>query len=72
MAEWEDEPERWLKPFVDRLGHKTRQRMCPLYIAGLIGPVDRKSTQPMAERLATGSVGDEPEPCRAGAMNVLI
>jgi SRSO17 transposase len=25
--------------------------MCPLYIAGLIGPGDRKSIQPMAERL---------------------
>jgi len=50
---WEDELERWLKPFLDRLGHKTRQRMCPLYVAGLIGP--RESVQPMAERLATGN-----------------
>lgn len=25
--------------------------MCPLYVAGLIGPGDRKSVQPMAERL---------------------
>src|SRR6185312_15842063 len=41
--------------FLDRLGHKTRQRMCPLYVAGLIGPGDRKSVQPMAERLATGN-----------------
>src|SRR5262244_2861936 len=55
MAGWEDELERWLKPFLDRLGHKTRQRMCPLYVAGLIGPGDRKSVQPMAERLATGN-----------------
>src|SRR5207248_1896242 len=28
--------------------------MCPLYVAGLIGPDDRKSVQPMAERLAPG------------------
>src|ERR1700758_5442690 len=55
MTEWENELERWLKPFLDRLGHKTRQRMCPLYVAGLIGPGDRKSVQPMAERLATSS-----------------
>src|ERR1700741_1720205 len=55
MTEWENELERWLKPFLDRLGHKTRQRMCPLYVAGLIGPSDRKSVQPMAERLATGN-----------------
>jgi SRSO17 transposase len=26
--------------------------MCPLYVAGLIGPGDRKSVQPMAERFA--------------------
>ena len=42
------------KPFFDRLGHKSRRRMCPLYVAGLIGPGDRKSVQPMAERLAPG------------------
>src|ERR1700687_4950913 len=29
--------------------------MCPLYVAGLIGPGDRKSVQPMAERLAPGN-----------------
>ena len=45
---------RWLEPFLDRLGHKARRRMCPLYVAGLIGPGDRKSVQPMAERLAPG------------------
>src|ERR1700739_5034604 len=36
MTEWENELERWLKPFLDRLGHKTRQRMCPLYVAGSV------------------------------------
>ena len=53
-AKWEDELGRWLKPFLDRLGHKARRRMCPLYISGLIGPGDRKSVQPMAARLAPG------------------
>ena len=53
-SNWEDELGRWLKPFLDRLGHKARRRMCPLYVAGLIGPGDRKSVQPMAERLAPG------------------
>src|SRR5213080_1379566 len=28
--------------------------MCPLYVAGLIGPGERKSIQPMAERLVPG------------------
>ena len=52
--DWTDELERWLAPFVAHLGHKARRRMCPLYLAGLIGPGDRKSVQPMAERLAPG------------------
>jgi SRSO17 transposase len=52
--DWRDELGRWLKPFVDRLGHKARRRMCPLYVSGLIGPGDRKSIQPMAERLVAG------------------
>src|SRR3954471_18815743 len=53
-AKWEVELGRWLKPFLDRLRHKARRRMCPLYISGLIGPGDRKSVQPMAERFAPG------------------
>ena len=53
-SHWEDELRSWLKPFLDHLGHKARRRMCPLYVAGLIGPGDRKSVQPMAERLAPG------------------
>src|SRR5256884_2607972 len=53
-AKWEVELGRWLKPFLDRLRHKARRRMCPLYVAGLIGRGDRKSVQPMAERLAPG------------------
>lgn len=53
-SDWRDELERWLKPFLDRLGHKARRRMCPLYVSGLIGPGDRKSIQPMAERFAVG------------------
>ena len=50
--DWKEELGRWLKPFLDRLGHKARRQMCPLYVSGLIGPGDRKSIQPMAERLA--------------------
>ena len=53
-SDWEGELRRWLKPFLDRLRHKARRRMCPLYVAGLIGPGDRKSVAPMAERFAPG------------------
>ncbi len=55
LSDWEVELARWLKPFLERLGHKARRRMCPLYVTGLIGPGDRKSVQPMAERLAPGN-----------------
>ena len=52
--DWTAELECWLQPFLNRLGHKTRRRMCPLYILGLIGPGERKSVQPMAERVVPG------------------
>jgi hypothetical protein len=52
--DWKDELGGWLKPFLDRLGHKARRRMCPLYVSGLIGPGDRKSIQPMSEWLVAG------------------
>jgi SRSO17 transposase len=47
---WRAELEGWLEPFLEALRHKTRARMCPAYVAGLIGPGDRKSVQPMAVR----------------------
>jgi SRSO17 transposase len=52
---WRIDLERWLEPFLAGLSHPARRRMCPLYIAGLIGPGDRKSVQPMAAR--AGEVG---------------
>lgn len=45
---WQADLGRWLAPFAAALRHKTRARMCPAYVAGLIGPGDRKSIQPMA------------------------
>ena len=47
---WRDDLDVWLEPFVAGLGDRRRRRMRPLYIAGLIGPGDRKSIQPMAAR----------------------
>lgn len=49
-GDWRGDLEAWLAPFLTALGHKTRARMCPAYVAGLIGPGDRKSVQPMAAR----------------------
>lgn len=48
--DWRGDLEVWLTPFLAAMGHKTRKRLCPAYIAGLIGPGDRKSVQPMAAR----------------------
>jgi SRSO17 transposase len=52
---WQADLERWLAAFVEALRHKTGARMCPAYIAGLLGPGDRKSVQPMAGRTGTVS-----------------
>ena len=52
MARVDGELSRWLAPFLARLGHKARRKMCPVYVAGLIGPGDRKSIEPIASRLA--------------------
>ena len=51
-GDWQGDLERWLEPYLQGLGNKTRRRMCPAYIAGLIGPGDRKSIQPMAARVS--------------------
>ena len=52
--DWRGDLEEWLAPFLAALRHKTRMRLCPAYIAGLIGPGDRKSVQPMAARDGAG------------------
>jgi len=55
MAEgWRADLEYWLEPFLARLSHPARRAMCPLYLAGLVGPGDQKSVQPMARRLGLG------------------
>jgi SRSO17 transposase len=48
--DWRSDLEAWLAPFIAALRHKTRARMCPVCVAGLIGPGDRKSVQPIAAR----------------------
>src|SRR5260370_36740155 len=54
MGDWNDELLQWLEPFLGLLGHKARRPMCPLNLTGLIGPGDRKSVGPLAERVAPG------------------
>lgn len=54
-SEWRADLSAWLAPFLGHLGHAARRRMCPIYVEGLIGPGERKSVQPMAERLGLGA-----------------
>src|SRR5688572_11142866 len=49
---WEDELERWLAPFLERLRRKAQRRWAPFYRKGLILPGKRKSIEPMAARVA--------------------
>jgi hypothetical protein len=68
-SDWEEELGRFLKPFLDRLGHKARRQMCPLYVSGLIGPGDRPRTShgcvrttwlpPVSSHLASAGAGPE-------------
>jgi SRSO17 transposase len=57
-TDWEADFDRWLTPFLDVWQHKVRRKWAPLYLRGLLLPGDRKSVEPMAERVA---VGDAPQ-----------
>ncbi|AFD27562.1 Putative transposase, ISRS017 (plasmid) [Deinococcus gobiensis I-0] len=45
---------RFLRPFQRVLGHARRRKWCPLYLRGLMAPLERKSLQPLAEYVAPG------------------
>jgi SRSO17 transposase len=53
---WEKRLEQWLDPFLDALGDKRRRRWAPLYIMGLLLPGERKSMQPISQRVAPDDV----------------
>ena len=42
-VDWQADLDRWLAPFVAALRHKTQARMCPFYVAGLIGRPQERS-----------------------------
>lgn len=51
---WERELVDWFAPFSEALGNKKRRQWASVYLKGLLGPGERKSIEPMAERLAPG------------------
>jgi len=52
VVDWEREFARWLTPFLEALGDRRRRQWAPVYLRGLLGPGERKSIQPLAERVA--------------------
>jgi hypothetical protein len=44
--DWHRDLEHWLEPYLQNLGNKTRRRMCPAYIAGLIGRAIARASSP--------------------------
>jgi SRSO17 transposase len=49
---WQKELERWCAPYLEAFGHKVRRRWAPIYLRGLLLPGERKSIEPIVERLA--------------------
>lgn len=51
---WGRELERWFTPFLVHLGRAEQRAWAPVYLRGLLGSGERKSIEPVAERLAPG------------------
>lgn len=49
---WERELERWVTPYLDAFEHKVRRRWAPVYLRGLLLPGERKSIEPIVNRVA--------------------
>jgi SRSO17 transposase len=53
-AGWEAELERWMEPFLAKFGRAAQRRWAPVYLRGLVMPGERKSVEPMAQRVCPG------------------
>jgi len=49
---WQRDLERWCAPYLDAFEHKVRRRWAPVYLRGLLLPGERKSIEPIVERVA--------------------
>jgi SRSO17 transposase len=52
--DWASALERWFEPFLTRFETAAARHWAPVYAKGLLLPGERKSVQPMAERVAPG------------------
>ena len=53
-ADWNEDFQVWLKPFLAAFKRSEQRRWTPLYMQGIIGPGARRSVEPMAERVCPG------------------
>src|SRR5947209_381319 len=53
---WEAELGRFLEPFLAGLSRAAQRSWAPVYVPGLLRPGERKSVEPMAQRVAPGDV----------------
>src|SRR5580693_1131711 len=53
-TQWEAELERWVQPFLVKFGRAAQRRWAPVYLRGLVMPGERKSVEPMAQRVCPG------------------
>jgi SRSO17 transposase len=54
--DWQAQLAEWLDPFLGHLRHSSQKQWAPVYLQGLLGPGERKSIEPMADRVAPGAV----------------
>lgn len=54
LSDWEKRFDRFLEPFLLAWRTKKRRLWAPLYLRGLLLPGERKSIEPLAERVAPG------------------
>ncbi len=53
-ANWNDDFQEWLEPFLAIFKRSEQRRWVPFYLQGLLGSGARKSVEPMAERVCPG------------------
>src|SRR3982751_4102025 len=53
---WEADLGRFLEPFLAGLSRAAQRSWAPVYVTGLLRPGERKSVEPMAQRVAPGDV----------------
>ena len=54
VVNWRADFRAWLAPFLEAFQRAEQRQWAPLYLDGLLGPGERKSIEPMAERVCPG------------------